>query len=253
MQNAAFAAAGLDWDYVALDVAPADLERAVRGLVADGFAGANVTIPHKRAAALLCDEPDGPAVNTLVFAARADPRLQHRPGDRRRDRVHARLPDRRRRRGRGAAARAPRRGAPLLAARRVAPGRGRLRPDRQRDAGARRAARHAPGGADRGRARLRGRARPPSSPPRAPRAARWWTGRRRSSGRAPGASSCGPECRLPSTSCARRSAADAGAARRYARPADGGSFTQVFGFGGDGEPEREHRRPLRSGWLWPGP
>jgi shikimate dehydrogenase len=40
----------------------------VRGLVASGFAGANVTIPHKRAAAALCDEADGEAVNTLVFA-----------------------------------------------------------------------------------------------------------------------------------------------------------------------------------------
>jgi shikimate dehydrogenase len=68
MQNAAFAARGLDWAYVALDVAPQDLESAVRGLVASGFAGANVTIPHKRAAAQLCDEADGDAVNTLVFA-----------------------------------------------------------------------------------------------------------------------------------------------------------------------------------------
>ncbi len=68
MQNAAFAARALDWAYVALDVAPEDLEGAVRGLVASGFAGANVTIPHKRAAAQLCDEADGDAVNTLVFA-----------------------------------------------------------------------------------------------------------------------------------------------------------------------------------------
>jgi shikimate dehydrogenase len=68
MQNAAFAARGLDWAYVALDVAPEDLEGAVRGLVASGFAGANVTIPHKWAAAQLCDEADGDAVNTLVFA-----------------------------------------------------------------------------------------------------------------------------------------------------------------------------------------
>jgi len=51
MQNAAFAARGLDWAYVALDVSAEDLERAVRGLLASGFAGANVTIPHKRAAA----------------------------------------------------------------------------------------------------------------------------------------------------------------------------------------------------------
>ncbi|HVM55849.1 MAG TPA: hypothetical protein VMT74_00205 [Gaiellaceae bacterium] len=68
MQNAAFAAAGLDWAYVALDVPPDRLEAAVRGLAAAGFAGANVTIPHKRAAAELCDEADGDAVNTLVFA-----------------------------------------------------------------------------------------------------------------------------------------------------------------------------------------
>ena len=53
MQNAAFEAAGLDWAYVALDVAPEDLEAALRGLVALGFAGANVTIPHKRAVAEL--------------------------------------------------------------------------------------------------------------------------------------------------------------------------------------------------------
>ena len=68
MQNAAFAAAGLDWAYVALDVPPERLDAAVHGLAAAGFAGANVTIPHKRAAALLCDEADGDSVNTLVFA-----------------------------------------------------------------------------------------------------------------------------------------------------------------------------------------
>jgi shikimate dehydrogenase len=68
MQNAAFAARGLDWAYVAHDVAPAELETALRGLVASGYAGANVTIPHKRAAAALCDEADGESVNTLVFA-----------------------------------------------------------------------------------------------------------------------------------------------------------------------------------------
>jgi shikimate dehydrogenase len=67
MQNAAFAARGLDWAYVALDVQPDQFETAIRGLAAGGFAGVNVTIPHKRAAALLCDEADGDAVNTLVF------------------------------------------------------------------------------------------------------------------------------------------------------------------------------------------
>jgi shikimate dehydrogenase len=66
MQNAAFAARGLDWAYVALDVAPADFETAVRGLAVAGFAGANVTAPHKPAAAAW-SETDLPSVNTLVF------------------------------------------------------------------------------------------------------------------------------------------------------------------------------------------
>jgi shikimate dehydrogenase len=63
MQNAAFAAAGLDWEYVALEVEPEELEAAVR----QGWAGANVTIPYKQAVAGFCDEADGEAVNTLVF------------------------------------------------------------------------------------------------------------------------------------------------------------------------------------------
>jgi shikimate dehydrogenase len=67
MQNAAFAARGLDWTYVACNVEPERLAAAVRGLEALGFAGANVTIPHKQAAAELCDEAESDAVNTLVF------------------------------------------------------------------------------------------------------------------------------------------------------------------------------------------
>ena len=67
MQNAAFEAAGLDWEYVALEVEPEALEETVHALAAGGYAGANVTIPHKRAAAALCDEAEGEAVNTLVF------------------------------------------------------------------------------------------------------------------------------------------------------------------------------------------
>ena len=66
MQNAAFAAAGLGWQYVAFEVSPAELAAAVRRLVDDGWAGANVTIPHKLAAARLCDEAEGDSVNTLV-------------------------------------------------------------------------------------------------------------------------------------------------------------------------------------------
>lgn len=66
MQNAAFAARALDWAYVALDVPPGRLAEAVQGLVALGFAGANVTSPHKLAVAKLV-ETDAPSVNTLVI------------------------------------------------------------------------------------------------------------------------------------------------------------------------------------------
>jgi shikimate dehydrogenase len=71
MQNAAFAARGLEWAYVPLRVAAARLEDAVTGLVALDFAGANVTIPHKTAVVAFCDELDQVAeragsVNTLV-------------------------------------------------------------------------------------------------------------------------------------------------------------------------------------------
>jgi shikimate dehydrogenase len=66
MQNAAFAARALDWAYVALDVPPERLEEAVRGLAAAGFAGANVTAPHKVEAARLVGSEE-PSVNTLVF------------------------------------------------------------------------------------------------------------------------------------------------------------------------------------------
>jgi shikimate dehydrogenase len=67
MQNAAFAARGLDWTYVAMRVQSDDLEAALRGLVALGFAGANVTTPHKRAVASLV-AAEQHSVNTLVVA-----------------------------------------------------------------------------------------------------------------------------------------------------------------------------------------
>jgi shikimate dehydrogenase len=47
MLEAAFAAAGLDARYVSLEVAPAALADAVRGLRALGVRGAHVTVPHK--------------------------------------------------------------------------------------------------------------------------------------------------------------------------------------------------------------
>lgn len=65
MQNAAFAARGLDWAYVAFDVPPERLEEAVRGLAALGFAGANITAPHKVDVARIVGS-ELPSVNTLV-------------------------------------------------------------------------------------------------------------------------------------------------------------------------------------------
>jgi shikimate dehydrogenase len=67
MQNAAFAACGLDWRYDAFDVD--DVVSAVGALRTLGFAGANVTIPYKEQVVAACDEADGDAVNTLVFRA----------------------------------------------------------------------------------------------------------------------------------------------------------------------------------------
>jgi shikimate dehydrogenase len=65
MQNAAFAARALDWAYVPLPVGADDLDEALHGLVALGFAGANVTTPHKLAVAQLVGA-ESSSVNTLV-------------------------------------------------------------------------------------------------------------------------------------------------------------------------------------------
>ncbi len=72
MHAAAFQARGLPWAYIALRVAPGALRDAVAGLVALGFEGANVTIPHKVAVCDLADDLDLSvrrcgAANTLVF------------------------------------------------------------------------------------------------------------------------------------------------------------------------------------------
>jgi shikimate dehydrogenase len=62
----------IDGTYVPLPIQPEAFTTAIRGLVAAGFAGANVTIPHKLAAFEICDNVDdnarrAGAVNTLVF------------------------------------------------------------------------------------------------------------------------------------------------------------------------------------------
>jgi shikimate dehydrogenase len=76
MHQAAFMALGMEheWSYQRLPVPPELFEETVRGLPEAGFAGANVTIPHKEAALALADEatPEARAIgasNTLSFGA----------------------------------------------------------------------------------------------------------------------------------------------------------------------------------------
>ena len=62
----------IDGAYVPLPVKPERFEAAVRGLMAAGLSGMNVTLPHKQAAYQICDSVDGAArrcgaVNTLTF------------------------------------------------------------------------------------------------------------------------------------------------------------------------------------------
>lgn len=62
----------IDGAYLPLPVRGDDVDRAVRALPALGFAGANVTVPHKAAALALADEAEDfarrvGAANTLIF------------------------------------------------------------------------------------------------------------------------------------------------------------------------------------------
>ena len=72
MHNAAAEALGLDLVYLPLAVRPELLAAAVKGLVALGFQGANVTVPHKETVVASLDRIDPAAaaigaVNTLVI------------------------------------------------------------------------------------------------------------------------------------------------------------------------------------------
>ena len=136
--------AGLDWRYEAFDVE--DVLAAVAALRTLGFAGANVTIPHKQARRRRVRRGGGRRRQHARLPRRPRARLQHRQGDPRGHRRDARLRDRRRRRGGSARAGAARGHARLHAERGVAARRDRLRPDRERDARARRAARRAGAG-----------------------------------------------------------------------------------------------------------
>ncbi|MDV7339891.1 shikimate dehydrogenase [Terasakiella sp. A23] len=63
---------GIDGTYVPLAVKPDDFAKAVHGLQAAGFAGVNVTVPHKENALKIADEVSDRAAkigasNTLIF------------------------------------------------------------------------------------------------------------------------------------------------------------------------------------------
>jgi len=71
MHNAALQAAGVNGMYMPLHVRPEQLESAIRGIVALGFRGVNVTIPHKEQVMQYLDVIDESArligaVNTIV-------------------------------------------------------------------------------------------------------------------------------------------------------------------------------------------
>jgi shikimate dehydrogenase len=72
MHNAAFAALGLNWRYVAFEVDPKNLRAAIEGAKAMNFAGINLTVPHKLLAMEMVDALDisaetWGAVNTIKF------------------------------------------------------------------------------------------------------------------------------------------------------------------------------------------
>jgi len=73
LHRAAFAAAGIDAEFVRLRVVPRDLSAAIAVLRARGPIGVSVTVPHKIAVAALCDRVSPVArsigaVNCLSFA-----------------------------------------------------------------------------------------------------------------------------------------------------------------------------------------
>jgi shikimate dehydrogenase len=75
MHNAAFAALGLNWRYLAFEVDPKNLRAAIDGARAMNFAGLNLTVPHKLLAVDMVDELDVSAkvwgaVNTIRFDER---------------------------------------------------------------------------------------------------------------------------------------------------------------------------------------
>jgi shikimate dehydrogenase len=77
MHAAAFEALGIDdqWSYVAIEASPEEFAGRIGALAEEGYVGANVTVPHKRAALEIADRasPESReigAANTLSFGPR---------------------------------------------------------------------------------------------------------------------------------------------------------------------------------------
>lgn len=77
MQEAAFAALGLNWRYLTVEVPPAKLKDAIAGARAFGMQGINLTIPHKVAVLQWLDEiaPDAALIGAVNTVRRAGDRL----------------------------------------------------------------------------------------------------------------------------------------------------------------------------------
>lgn len=77
MQEAAFAALGLAWRYLTVEVPPAKLRDAITGVRALGMRGANCTIPHKVAVMQYLDEiaPDAAVIGAVNTVRREGDRL----------------------------------------------------------------------------------------------------------------------------------------------------------------------------------
>ena len=81
MHNAALAALGMEaqWSYEAIAVAPDRFEERVRAMPGEGYAGANVTVPHKGAALALAGELSGVAREIGAANTLASPGVRFAP------------------------------------------------------------------------------------------------------------------------------------------------------------------------------
>ena len=76
MHNPAIAELGLDWQYLALEVPPEELNKAITKAKTERYIGLNLTVPHKILALNMVDILDDSAkkwgaVNTICFEVKS--------------------------------------------------------------------------------------------------------------------------------------------------------------------------------------